>query len=114
MYRRLIEWLRRNPIAQKTADLLKPETRRGIIRGLRGRDRAVTIKNALAGRVANPSVVDPQTHELALGRMADAEFETTFPIGLEGTRLAHEQLTQTIGPVLRPRSGWRPALAHHE
>lgn len=53
MYRRLIEGARHNPIVRGARDWIEPETRRKIVRTLRGRDRSSTVNDALAGRAAN-------------------------------------------------------------
>jgi hypothetical protein len=53
VYRRLIEWTRRSPIMRGARSWIEPETRRKIVRTLRGRDRSATVNDALAGRAAN-------------------------------------------------------------
>jgi hypothetical protein len=53
MYRFLIGWLRRNPIARTMSNRIEPNRRLRILRSLTHKDKVRKVSRALAGRLAN-------------------------------------------------------------
>lgn len=59
------------------------------------------LNRAILDILSKPPVADPAAHDVALGRMIDAEFETTFPMSDEGTDRAMDLLAETVGPAFQ-------------
>jgi len=81
-------------------------------RGARKLEKIDQLGPTILEALANPAVQDQAKHDLALGRMIDAEMATTFPLPPDDDRMGLERLAVTLVPLLR-RTSSSPGVVPH-
>ena len=67
--------------------------------GARKLERVDQLGPMILEALTSPAVQDRAKHDLALGRMIDAELDTTFPLPEDDDRMGLERLALTLAPL---------------